>query len=68
MGKNEARVIGDYKRDRTRCVCGISTRLDGCIALYSENTLYFSFEEREIVATFVEVLHEFIRTNQIGIV
>ena len=62
MEKTKGRVIDDSKRDKTRRVSGIGARLKSCIALYSVNTLYFLFEEREIVAMFVGILHKLIRT------
>ena len=70
MGKNGTKGgnIGDLKRDATRFMRGISTKLWSCIGLYSVNTLYFSFEEIEIVDNFVDVLRKFIRTKIEGIV
>ena len=50
------------KGRRLRCVSGIDVRLKSYIALYGVNTSHFLFEEREIVATFVDVLHRLIRT------
>ena len=60
--RTKGRVIGDSKRDTTRRASGIGARLKSCIALYSVNTSYFLFEEREIVAMFVGILHKLIRT------